>query len=188
MNMKVTKTSLAGVLQIEPRVFQDDRGWFMENWRQEHYQQAGIEATFVQTNSSQSSQGVIRGLHFQYPQPQGKLVWVSSGEVFDVAIDIRPDSEQFGQWVGVVLCATKHQQLWIPPGFAHGFQVLSDTATFHYQCTAPYRPEHDRAIGWDDPDIGIDWPLPAQGISPKDAKAPKLAALDHNTLPRCASC
>lgn len=184
--MNVIDTPLAGVKLIEPRVFQDDRGWFMENWRAEHYQALGIDAEFVQTNSSHSSQGVIRGLHFQHPESQGKLVWVSHGKVFDVAVDIRPDSEQFGQWVGRVLDDQQHHQLWIPPGFAHGFQVLSATATFHYQCTAPYRQAFDRAIAFNDPAIGVEWPMAPQGISSKDAQAPMLSELDKEHLPKCA--
>ena len=186
--MNVQPTALNDVLIIQPRVFTDDRGWFMENWRSEHGQAAGIDASFVQTNSSHSSQGVIRGLHHQWPMPQGKLVWVSHGEVFDVAVDIRTDSPQFGQWVGVVLDADKHQQLWIPPGFAHGFQVLSPTATFHYQCTQPYRPEHDRVVAFDDPDIAVQWPLTAESLSDKDQAAPKLSEIDPGELPQCASC
>ncbi len=185
--MKISETALAGVKLIEPRVFADDRGWFMENWRLEHYAELGIDAEFVQTNSSHSSQGVIRGLHYQHPQSQGKLVWVSAGEVFDVAVDIRPDSPAFGQWVGVCLTADDHQQLWIPPGFAHGFQVLSPTATFHYQCTEPYRAEFDRAIAYNDPDIGVEWPQPAQGISAKDEAAPVLSSISPDHLPTCAS-
>ena len=186
--METQRTSLNGVLIVQPRVFADDRGWFMENWRAEHYQAIGIDQPFVQTNSSHSSHGVIRGLHYQWPMPQGKLVWVSHGEVFDVAVDVRPDSPQFGQWVGVALDAQQHQQLWIPPGFAHGFQVLTANATFHYQCTAPYRPEHDRAVAFDDADIGVQWPLAAQGVSAKDQVAPALSDIDHSHLPQCASC
>jgi len=186
--MEVQPTSLNGVLLIQPRVFSDDRGWFMENWRREHYEAMGIPEPFVQTNSSHSSQGVIRGLHYQWPEPQGKLVWVSQGEVFDVAVDIRHDSPQFGQWVGVVLDAQAHQQLWIPPGFAHGFQVLSPTATFHYQCTAPYRREHDRAIACGDSDIGVQWPLAIDGLSEKDQQAPTLGEISDSQLPSCASC
>lgn len=185
--MKILDTELAGVKCIQPRVFEDDRGWFMENWRHEHYVDVGIDVTFVQTNSSHSTQGVIRGLHFQHPYGQGKLVWVSQGKVFDVAVDIRPDSPQFGRWVGRVLDDEQHHQLWIPAGFAHGFQVLSHTATFHYQCTAPYRGECDRAIAYNDPDIGIAWPLPARGISKKDAQAPVLSMMPTDQLPRCES-
>lgn len=186
--MELVQTTLDGVWLIQPRVFADDRGWFMENWRGEHYQALGIDATFVQTNSSHSTQGVVRGLHYQSPMAQGKLVWVSHGAVFDVAIDIRTDSPQFGQWYGVTLDAETHHQLWIPPGFAHGFQVLSPTATFHYQCTQPYRAEYDRAVAFNDPDIGIDWPIEAQGISAKDRQAPQLKDIAADQLPQCASC
>ena len=187
MSQLISDTTLAGVKLIQPRVFSDDRGWFMENWRREHYLALGLDDDFVQTNSSHSTQGVIRGLHYQWPTPQGKLVWVSQGAVFDVAIDIRPDSEQFGQWFGVELSDKNHQQLWIPPGFAHGFQVTSPRATFHYQCTAPYRPEADRAVAFDDPTIGIDWPLPPTGVSDKDANAPQLSHIASQHLPTCES-
>lgn len=187
MSIAITDTELEGVKLIQPRVFQDDRGWFMENWRAEHYQAAGIDFTFVQTNSSHSTVGVVRGLHYQSPMPQGKLVWVSHGTVFDVAVDIRSDSRQFGQWVGFELSATNHAQLWVPPGFAHGFQVLSESATFHYQCTAPYRPECDRSIAYNDPTIDVKWPLKPTGISPKDAQADQLLAIDAEDLPICES-
>lgn len=188
MSITVTATRLAEVKIVTPKVFVDDRGWFMENWRSEHYHAAGILAEFVQTNSSHSTQGVVRGLHYQWPHPQGKLVWVSHGTVFDVAVDIRPDSDQYGEWVGVELTATGHEQLWIPPGFAHGFQVLSESATFHYQCTSPYRPECDRGIAFNDSDIGVQWPLRPSGVSTKDAQAPMLAQLRPEDLPTCESC
>lgn len=181
--MKVTETELPDVKLIEPRVFGDERGWFLETWREERYCEHGIGPTFVQANCSQSSRGVLRGLHYQWPEPQGKLVWVSQGRVFDVAVDIRPGSSDFGRWTGVELDAESHRQLWVPEGFAHGFQVLSETATFNYLCTRPYRGEFDASIAWDDPDIGVAWPLPPSGLSGKDRAAPRLAELAADRLP-----
>ncbi len=175
--MKVSETDLPGVKLVEPRVFGDERGWFLETWREERYREHGITAAFVQANSSRSARGVLRGLHFQWPEPQGKLVWVTHGRVFDVAVDIRPDSDHFGRWMGIELDAQSHRQLWIPEGFAHGFQVLSETATFSYLCTRPYRGEFDASIAWDDPTIGVDWPLEPSGLSDKDRTAPRLADL-----------
>ena len=181
--MKVIETDLPGVLVIEPRVFGDERGWFLETWRAERYAEYGIGPAFVQSNCSQSSRGVLRGLHYQWPEPQGKLVWVSAGIVFDVAVDIRPDSDTFGQWTAMELDARHHRQLWIPEGFAHGFQVLSEQATFNYLCTRPYRGEYDAAIAWNDPEIGVDWPLTPAGLSDKDAAASRLAHVQHDQLP-----
>ncbi|MFU8830671.1 MAG: dTDP-4-dehydrorhamnose 3,5-epimerase [Wenzhouxiangella sp.] len=182
--MKVLETSLPGVLRVEPAVFGDERGWFLETWRNERYSEHGIGPDFVQANSSQSVRGVLRGLHYQWPEPQGKLVWVSSGRVLDVAVDIRPHSPYFKQWVACELDATAHHQLWIPEGFAHGFLVLSEQATFHYLCTRPYRAECDAAIAWNDPDIGIDWPTAAPELSGKDANAPGLSSVPQARLPR----
>jgi dTDP-4-dehydrorhamnose 3,5-epimerase len=182
--MKVLATTLPGVLQIEPGVFGDERGWFLETWRRERYLEHGIGPDFVQANSSQSVRGVLRGLHYQWPEPQGKLVWVSSGRVLDVAVDIRPDSASFARWFACELDAERHNQLWIPEGFAHGFLVLSEQATFHYLCTRPYRAEYDAAIAWDDPDIGIGWPVEQPELSAKDAAAPRLAMLERERLPR----
>jgi dTDP-4-dehydrorhamnose 3,5-epimerase len=181
--VRVEVTTLPGVLRIEPEAFGDERGWFLETWRREHYTEYGIGPDFVQANSSQSARGVLRGLHFQWPEPQGKLVWVTSGRVLDVAVDIRPQSSHFGQWMACELDAESHAQLWIPPGFAHGFLVLSEQASFHYLCTAPYRAEFDAAIAWNDPDIGIDWPTDTPDLSPKDARAPRLADLSADQLP-----
>ena len=181
--MKVEPVDLPGVLLITPDVFADERGWFLENWRSERYREHGIDPTFVQANASRSTRGVLRGLHFQWPQPQGKLVWASQGCVFDVVVDIRPQSPNFRCWFGVELDDVRHQQLWIPEGFAHGFQVLSATATFNYLCTRPYRPDCDAAIVWDDPEIGVDWPLPPTGVSAKDLAAPRLADLPRERLP-----
>jgi len=181
--MKVVETELPGVLVVEPNVFGDRRGWFLETWRAERYVEYGIGPEFVQANCSQSSRGVLRGLHYQWPEPQGKLVWVSTGSVFDVAVDIRPCSDTFGQWTGMKLDGDSHRQLWIPEGFAHGFQVLSESATFNYLCTRPYRGEYDAAIAWNDPDIGIEWPLEPTGISQKDARAPVMADVPPDRLP-----
>lgn len=181
--MKVTDTDLPGVKLVEPRVFGDERGWFLETWREERYREHDIGPVFVQANCSQSSRGVLRGLHYQWPEPQGKLVWVSSGRVFDVAVDIRPDSSCFGRWAAVELDAESHHQLWIPEGFAHGFQVLSDTATFNYLCTCPYRGEFDASIAWNDPEIAVDWPLDPTGLSDKDRAAPRLAEIERDRLP-----
>ncbi len=181
--MKVEATDLPGVLLITPKVFADERGWFLETWRRERYAAHGIGPDFVQGNASCSAHGVLRGLHYQWPEPQGKLVWVSAGRVLDVAVDIRPDSPDFGRWTALELDAELHQQLWIPEGFAHGFQVLSEQATFNYLCTRPYRPDADAAIAWNDPRIGVDWPLAPVGLSDKDAAAPRLSDLDPGRLP-----
>ncbi len=181
--MKVSPTDLPEVMLVEPAVFGDERGWFMESWQSERYHQHGITADFSQANISYSERGVLRGLHYQHPQPQGKLVYVLSGAVFDVAVDIRHGSPTFGQWTGVELSAANHHQLWIPEGFAHGFQVLSDNAVFAYFCTRRYYPEYDAAIAHNDPDIAISWPLPVNGLSEKDHHAPLLGALDAHQLP-----
>lgn len=181
--MNVVATELPGVLVVEPRTFGDERGWFLETWRAERYAGHGIGPQFVQANCSSSVFGVLRGLHYQWPEPQGKLVWVSAGRVLDVAVDIRPDSDTYRQWTAVELDAESHRQLWIPEGFAHGFQVLSDSATFNYLCTRPYRAEYDAAIAWNDPEIGVNWPLAPVGLSEKDARAPCLAAVSRDRLP-----
>jgi len=175
--MKFVETSLPGVIRIEPRIFSDERGFFMETWQAQRFRDAGIDVEFVQDNLSHSSKGTLRGLHYQIQQSQGKLVRVVSGEVFDVAVDLRKSSPNFGRWVGEILSAKDKHQLWVPPGFGHGFLVLSDTADFEYKCTDYYAPEFERAIRWDDPDIGIDWPLPSGRqpvLSAKDAAAPFL--------------
>ncbi len=163
--MLVTPTAIDGVLILEPRVLGDTRGFFMESYNRRAFAQAtGLDIDFVQDNHSRSRKGVLRGLHYQVRQPQGKLVRVTQGAVFDVAVDIRKDSPSFGRWVGVELTADNHRQLWLPAGMAHGFVVLSDTADFLYKTTDYYAPEHERCIAWDDPAIGIDWPLAAHGI------------------------
>lgn len=169
--MKIIETKLPGVVLIEPKVFGDERGFFLESFNAQRYAEAGIGGNFVQDNHSRSAKGVLRGLHFQKQFPQGKLVYLTSGAVFDVAVDIRKDSPTFGQWVGVTLTAESHQQFYVPPGFAHGFCVLSDTADFHYKCTDYYHPEDEGSVRWDDPDIAIKWGINQPILSPKDAKA-----------------
>jgi len=172
--MKFTETKIPDVIVVEPDVFGDNRGFFMEAWHAEKFAAGGIAADFVQDNQSRSVQGILRGLHYQITQPQGKLVRVLSGEVFDVAVDLRKNSATFGQWVGVRLNAENKKMLWVPPGFAHGFYVISKQADFFYKCSDFYAPEYERAIRWDDPDLGIDWPLVegnAPVLAPKDAAA-----------------
>jgi dTDP-4-dehydrorhamnose 3,5-epimerase len=175
--MKVTTTGIPGVLLITPKVFGDSRGFFLETFHASRYAEAGIPEPFVQDNHSHSAKGVLRGLHFQKQYPQGKLVSVTHGVVFDVAVDIRKDSPSYGQWVGITLSAEEHQQFYIPPGFAHGFCVLSEFADFHYKCTDYYHPEDEGCIRWDDPDIGIEWPLSNPTLSNKDVNAPCLKDL-----------
>lgn len=177
--MQALPTALEGVLILEPAVFGDARGFFMESYNRRRFAAAtGLDVDFVQDNHSRSTRGVLRGLHYQLRQPQGKLVRVTQGAVFDVAVDIRPGSPSFGRWVGVELTADNHRQLWVPPGLAHGFVVLSDSADFLYKTTDYYAPEHERCIAWDDPAIGIDWPLAAHGID-----APLLSAKDRAGVP-----
>lgn len=175
--MKVIPTTLPGVIVIEPKVFGDTRGFFLETFHVERYAQAGILGPFVQDNHSHSAQGVLRGLHFQKQYPQGKLVYVTSGTVFDVAVDIRPTSPTLGKWVGITLTAEQHQQFYIPPGFAHGFCVLSEQADFHYKCTDYYHPEDEGCIRWNDPEINIQWPINNPVLSAKDANAQCLKEL-----------
>jgi dTDP-4-dehydrorhamnose 3,5-epimerase len=182
--MKVEKTKLPGVLRIVPDVFEDQRGSFFEVFRAERYAAHGIPVSFAQDSVSRSRHGVLRGLHFQWPNAQGKLVYVLEGEVFDVAVDVRPDSRTFRQWAGHKLSAENRAQLWIPPGFAHGFCVLSDTALFAYKCTTPYDAKCEQSIRWNDPDLAIDWPIQAPMLSHKDVVAPRLSEIDPARLPR----
>lgn len=173
--MQAIKTAIPGVILFDPRVFGDSRGFFFESYNQRAFQDAtGWAPAFVQDNHSGSARNVLRGLHYQITQPQGKLVRVVAGAVFDVAVDIRKSSPTFGQWVGANLSAENRRQMWVPPGFAHGFLVLSDFAEFLYKTTDFYAPEHERCICWDDPDIGIDWPLTGE---------PLLSQKDRQGLP-----
>ncbi|WP_243050014.1 dTDP-4-dehydrorhamnose 3,5-epimerase [Dyella sp. RRB7] len=181
--MRVIETALPGVLVIEPRVFGDERGHFYESYHEARFKESGINTSFVQTNVSRSACGVLRGLHYQWPNPQAKLVSVLAGEVYDVAVDIRQGSPTFGQWTGVILSAANHRHLWIPEGFAHGFCVVSESATFTYQCSAPYDPAGDSAIRWNDGDIAVDWPVGQPILSAKDLRAPLLRDVSADRLP-----
>ncbi|GAB2587036.1 dTDP-4-dehydrorhamnose 3,5-epimerase [Dyella jejuensis] len=181
--MKIIQTSLPGAVVIEPQVFGDSRGFFYESYNRDKYAAAGLDLRFVQSNVSRSARGVLRGLHYQWPHPQGKLVSVLDGEVYDVAVDIRRGSPTFGQWAGVMLTAENHRHFWIPEGFAHGFCVLSGHATFAYQCTAMYDAKADAGVRWNDAAIGIDWPISEPALSDKDAKAPVLADVPAERLP-----
>ncbi len=170
--MKIVQTAIPGPVIIEPRVFGDARGFFMETWNDAAFAQAGLNVIFVQDNHSRSQKGVLRGLHFQNPGAQGKLVRVTRGAVFDVAVDLRASSPQFGQWVGVELSADNNRMFWVPEGFAHGFLTLEDDTDFLYKCTAPYAPQSEHTLAWDDPAVGVAWPV--AGIDPiisdKDAR------------------
>jgi len=181
--VKVIETRLPGCAVIEPKVFGDERGFFFEEWNAARFGQLGLPTQFVQSNVSSSSKGVLRGLHYQWPRPQGKLVSVLEGEVYDVAVDIRRGSPTFGQWEAVVLSAQNKRQFWIPEGFAHGFAVLSETALFHYLCTDVYVPEADAGIRWNDSGIAVDWPLGSPMLSPKDERAPFLVDIADDRLP-----
>jgi dTDP-4-dehydrorhamnose 3,5-epimerase len=178
--MKVTPTVLPEVLLLEPRVFGDERGFFMESWNARTFREAiGLDVAFVQDNHSRSARNVLRGIHYQVVQPQGKLIRVVAGSVFDVAVDLRRSSPRFGQWVGVELSAQNRLQMWIPPGFGHGFLVTSEAADFLYKTTEYWVAEFDRALRWNDPSIGIDWPLVGEPIlAGRDAQAPLLAAAE----------
>jgi dTDP-4-dehydrorhamnose 3,5-epimerase len=168
--VKIIETGIPGPLIIEPSVFGDERGFFMETWNEASFAMAGLKLTFVQDNHSRSQKGVLRGLHFQNPAPQGKLVRVARGAVFDVAVDLRASSPNFGQWVGVELSANNKRMMWVPEGFAHGFLTLEDNTDFLYKCTAPYAPQAEHTLAWDDPAVGIEWPL--------DGATPTLSAKD----------
>jgi dTDP-4-dehydrorhamnose 3,5-epimerase len=176
--MKVSHTKLKGCVIIEPRIFGDDRGFFLETFQAARYEQeAGIDLPFVQDNHSRSARGVLRGLHFQKTKPQGKLVRVVLGEVYDVAVDVRKGSPTFGEWEGVILSEDNKKQFWVPPGFAHGFVVLSDTADFEYKCTDYYDPSDEGSILWSDPDLNIPWPVANPVLSNKDESAKRLVDL-----------
>jgi len=173
----VTQTSLPGVVIVEPRVFDDERGFFMESFNARDFADAGLPTSFVQDNHSRSTRGVLRGLHYQYPTWQGKLVRALVGEIFDVAVDIRQSSPHFGEWFGLTLSAENRKQLYVPPGFAHGFCVLSDVSEMVYKCTSLYVPADDAGVLWNDPSIGIEWPMKDPILSEKDSVAPALAEL-----------
>ena len=180
--MKVTECEMAGLLLIEPKVFGDLRGFFLESWNRKRYRAAGIPDDFVQDNFSFSRQGTLRGLHFQNPRPQGKLVSVWQGEVWDVAVDLRRQSPTFGRWLGASLSAENKRQFYVPPGFAHGFVVLSEAALFHYKCTNDYSPKDEVGFRWDDPAVGIRWPVERPILSSRDAQAPLLREIPEEKL------
>ncbi|HEY0970504.1 MAG TPA: dTDP-4-dehydrorhamnose 3,5-epimerase [Gemmatimonadales bacterium] len=182
--MRVSRVpKLPELLLFEPRVFRDERGTFRELHHEDRYRSLGLDARFVQDNLSESARHVLRGMHLQHPLAQGKLVTVLDGMVYDVAVDVRRGSPTFGRWAAVELSADNALQLWIPPGFAHGFMVLSERALFSYKCTELYNAASELAIRWDDPDIGIEWPVAVPRLSPKDATAPRLSELDPGRLP-----
>ena len=182
--MNVIETSLPGVLVIEPKVYADERGFFMETYHAVQFRAHGIDVAFVQDNHSRSLRGVLRGLHYQEPNPQGKLVRCTRGALYDVAVDIRAGSPQFGKWTATELTEENRRMMWVPPGFAHGFCALSEIADLVYKCTALYDAANDRSILWSDPDLGITWPIAKPALSPKDAAAPRLK--DAKVLPRFA--
>jgi dTDP-4-dehydrorhamnose 3,5-epimerase len=181
--VKIRSTELPGCVVLEPKVFGDARGFFLEQWNADRFRAVGLDLQFVQSNLSSSSQGVLRGLHYQWPNPQGKLVSVLEGEVYDVAVDIRQGSPTFGRLAAAILSAENKRQFWIPEGFAHGFLVLSERALFHYLCTAPYDAAADASLRWNDAAIGIDWPVAEPQLSDKDARAPFLADIPAERLP-----
>ncbi len=181
--MNVTTTKLDGVVFIEPRVFQDDRGFFLETYRADRYEEAGIALPFVQDNHSRSVRGTLRGLHAQWRKPQGKLVRCLQGEIFDVAVDMRRGSPTHGEWVGVTLTSDNFKQIYVPPGYLHGFVVVSEVAEVEYKCTDLYDPGYEVGVRWDDPAIGIDWPVKDVILSEKDAAAPLLADLPDEHVP-----
>jgi len=182
--VNVVETDLPGVLIVEPQVFGDERGFFMESWNGRRYEEAGLPGRFVQDNLSYSAHGVLRGLHFQNPRPQGKLVSVLRGEVFDVAVDIRVGSPTFGEWTGTTLSAENKRQFYVPPDFAHGFVVTSEVALFFYKCTDYYAPSSEGIVLWNDPGIGIEWPVERPTLSERDCTAPPLREIPEGSLPR----
>jgi dTDP-4-dehydrorhamnose 3,5-epimerase len=181
--MKILTTSLPGVLIVEPTIYPDHRGHFLEAWNTARYAEAGLPSEFVQDNVSRSLKGVVRGLHYQHPGAQGKLVGVLWGEVYDVAVDIRRGSPTFGKWFGITLSAESGRQLYVPPGFAHGFVVTSDEAVFSYKCTTYYQPASEGSVRWNDPELGIAWPVSDPVLSGKDRDAPLLSAIEADRLP-----
>lgn len=181
--MKIIDTPLPGVKLIEPVVHDDERGFFMESYQTQRYQDAGIAHEFVQDNVSRSAKGTLRGLHYQLHHPQGKLVMVVTGEVYDVAVDIRKGSPTFGQWYGAYLSADNHHQMYVPPGYAHGYCVISGYADFLYKCTDYYHPDDEYCVLWSDPVLAIDWPLSSPTLSVKDSQAPRLGDVNEDLLP-----
>jgi dTDP-4-dehydrorhamnose 3,5-epimerase len=186
--VNVRETELPGVLLIEPVVHRDARGSFMEAWRHSRYAQAGMPRPFVQQNVARSTRGVLRGMHFQHPFPQDKLVYVLDGAIFDAVVDLRVDSPSFGRTLSIELSAENARQLYVPGGFAHGYCVLSESALVAYHCTAEYHRDAERAIAWNDPQVGIVWPVAAPLLSDKDRQAPRLDQIDPTHLPRIATC
>lgn len=182
--MKVTPLKIPDVLLIEPDLYGDDRGFFLESWSESKYAEFGMTERFVQDNLSMSRRGTLRGLHLQHPFGQGKLVHVVHGEVFDVAVDVRFESPTFGQWIGHPLSGESQRQIYIPPGFAHGFCVTSDFALFEYKCTEVYHPEAELGVAWDDPELSINWPKMEHIVSPKDRMHPRLGDVEKERLPR----
>jgi dTDP-4-dehydrorhamnose 3,5-epimerase len=181
--LTIHETPIPGVLLVEPRVFSDDRGFFLERYHAARYRAHGVAAGFVQDNHSRSRRGVLRGLHFQRRHPQGKLVACVRGAVYDVVVDLRRGSPTYGRWAGVTLSDADHRQLWVPPGLAHGFCVVSDEADVLYKCTDYYRPDDEGGLAWDDPDLGVVWPVAAPLLSEKDRRLPRLRDLDPDDLP-----
>ena len=181
--MKVTELELPGVLLLEPKIYGDERGFFLETWQARRYAEAGLPQRFVQDNLSRSTHGVLRGLHYQLQRPQGKLVWVIEGEVFDVAADVNPDSPTYGRHVAVTLSDRNRAQLWVPPGYAHGFVVLSESVYFAYKCTDYYAPELERGVHWNDPTLAIEWPVEDPVLNDRDAAWPTLEEAQQQDLP-----
>ncbi|MEM7135846.1 MAG: dTDP-4-dehydrorhamnose 3,5-epimerase [Myxococcota bacterium] len=184
--MKVQEGTIPGLIIIDPTVHGDERGFFMETYSRQRYEAAGVSSPFVQDNLSSSRKGILRGLHLQHPSGQGKLCSVLDGEVFDVAVDVRVGSPHFGRWHGVTLSSSNKRQFYIPPGFAHGFCVVSDRALFSYKCTEQYAPEHELGVAWDDDEVAIDWPIDNPILSDKDRANPKLRDIVADKLPRYA--
>ena len=181
--MNIIETALAGVIRIEPKVFGDNRGMFLETWQANRYQKADIPGPFVQSNFAKSHRGVLRGLHYQLKHPQGKLVWVTRGEIFDVVVDVRVGSPTFGQWIGETLTEHNHWQLYVPPGFAHGYCVVSEIADVHYFCTDFYEPNDEYGVRWDDETLKISWPISPPTVSDKDQVLPFLKNISKTNLP-----
>ncbi len=181
---KVYRSTIKDIVVIEPKVIHDSRGYFLESFRNSMLENIGYKVTFVQENQVKSSKGALRGLHYQLKSPQGKLVWVSQGKVLDIAVDIRPASSTFSKWFATILDDENHIRLYIPPGFAHGYYVISEKSTFHYKCTNYYDPSDEFGVSWDDPSLNIDWPEGKKNISKKDLDLPFLSKVNPNNLPK----